>query len=47
MLWVEFDEQLECDTSGGPVIDESGKLIGIISNYNWLLAEICTEFPTR
>ena len=30
-LWVEFDEPIEPGTSGSPVINNSGELVGIIS----------------
>ncbi len=31
-LWVEADEQIESGTSGGPVINDSGELVGIVSH---------------
>jgi S1-C subfamily serine protease len=31
-LWVEFDEQIEGGTSGSPIINEVGELVGIVSN---------------
>ena len=32
MLWFDYYEQIEAGTSGGPIVDESGTLIGIQSN---------------
>ncbi len=34
-LWVEADEQIEGGTSGGPIIDDSGELVGIVSNFSF------------
>jgi CBS domain-containing protein len=34
MLWLESDEQIEGGTSGGPIVDESGTLVGIVSNMS-------------
>jgi S1-C subfamily serine protease len=31
---VQFDEPIKCGTSGGPVIDENGLLVGVISWSN-------------
>jgi hypothetical protein len=31
---VEFDGAIECGTSGGPVVDENGLLVGVISNFS-------------
>ncbi len=31
---VESDEQIEGGTSGGPIIDDSGELVGIVSNFS-------------
>lgn len=33
-LLIEPDEPIECGTSGGPIINESGELISIVSNFN-------------
>lgn len=33
-LSVEFDEQIEGGTSGGPIINESGELVGVVSHSN-------------
>ena len=33
-LLIEPDEPIECGTSGGPIINESGELISIVSNIN-------------
>ncbi len=33
-LWVETDEQIEGGTSGGPIINDSGDLVGIASNFS-------------
>ena len=32
-LWVETDDQIEGGTSGGPIINEAGELVGISSNF--------------
>lgn len=32
-LWVEADEPIEGGASGGPIVNESGELVGIISNF--------------
>ena len=34
-IFVEADEQIEGGTSGGPIINDSGDLIGIASNFSW------------
>ena len=33
-LVVEADEQIEGGTSGGPIIDDSGELVGVVSNFS-------------
>ena len=33
-VWVTFDAQIEGGTSGGPVIDDDGRLVGVISNVS-------------
>lgn len=33
-LVVEADEQIEGGTSGGPIINDSGELVGIVSNFS-------------
>jgi len=33
MLWFDSDEQIKGGTSGGPIVNESGELVGITSNY--------------
>jgi len=38
-LYVEADEQIEGGTSGGPIIDDSGDLVGIVSNFS-LIAKV-------
>ncbi len=30
-LWIDFDEQIEGGTSGGPIINDVGELVGIVS----------------
>lgn len=37
-LMVQFDEQIEGGTSGGPVINEEGELVGVISTAGSLVA---------
>ena len=32
-LSVETDEQIESGTSGGPIINDSGELVGVVSNF--------------
>jgi len=34
-LYIEADEQIEGGTSGGPIINDSGELIGIASNFSF------------
>jgi hypothetical protein len=31
-LWIEADEQIEGGTSGSPIVNESGELVGIVSH---------------
>jgi len=33
-LFVETDDQIEGGTSGGPIINDSGDLVGIVSNFS-------------
>jgi len=33
-LWVEADMQIEGGTSGGPIIDDQGNLVGIVSHFS-------------
>jgi len=33
-LFVEADEQIEGGTSGGPIINDSGELVGVVSNFS-------------
>ena len=33
-LYVEADEQIEGGTSGGPIINDSGELVGIVSHFS-------------
>ena len=33
-LWVDAEEQVEGGTSGGPIINEEGLLVGIVSNFS-------------
>ena len=33
-LSVVADEQIESGTSGGPIINDSGELVGIVSNFS-------------
>jgi hypothetical protein len=46
---VEADEQIESGTSGGPIINDSGDLIGIASNFNFVneLQDKCQGLPPR
>jgi len=34
LLAVESDEQIEGGTSGGPIINDSGELVSIVSNFS-------------
>lgn len=34
VLWIEADKPIEGGTSGGPIIDESGELVAIVSNFS-------------
>ena len=33
ILWVEADRPIDCNSSGGPIINEQGELVGIVSNF--------------
>lgn len=33
LIWVEAEEQIQGGTSGGPIVNEDGLLVGIVSNY--------------
>jgi hypothetical protein len=33
ILWVEADRPIDCSSSGGPIINEQGELVGIVSDF--------------
>lgn len=37
MLWVETKEQIEGGTSGSPIVNDSGELVGIVSNSSIII----------
>ena len=33
MIWVETEEKIEGGTSGSPIVNDKGELVGIVSNF--------------
>ena len=33
-VWIEAEKQIECGTSGGPIVTADGELLGIVSHFS-------------